>query len=77
MTSAPATVVHREISPYAAGLAPSPTFPLMTPVRARDLIFTVCARANYESLVELLGWGEEDYERWLTDTLSYALLPDA
>jgi AcrR family transcriptional regulator len=49
--------------------------PGLTAELARDLLFTICARANYESLVELLGWDEAAYERWLVDTLTHALLP--
>lgn len=42
--------------------------------RAADILWTVCAQANYESLVTSRGWTPEEYHDWLTDTLVHALL---
>ncbi|MFF5985991.1 TetR/AcrR family transcriptional regulator [Prauserella flavalba] len=43
--------------------------------RAADLIWTICAQANYEALVTSRGWTQDEYRDWLTDTLVHALLP--
>jgi hypothetical protein len=42
--------------------------------RAADIIWTVCAQANYDSLVTSRGWTNEEYRDWLADTLANALL---
>jgi AcrR family transcriptional regulator len=42
--------------------------------RAADIIWTVCAQANYDSLVTSRGWTHEEYRDWLTETLAAALL---
>ena len=47
----------------------------LRPERAADLIWTLCARATYESLVVARGWTAEEYREWLGDTLIAALLP--
>lgn len=41
---------------------------------AAGILFTVCAQANYDSLVGRLGWTPEEYRRWLADALVHALL---
>jgi AcrR family transcriptional regulator len=43
--------------------------------RAADLIWTICAQANYDALVTARGWSHLDYQDWLTDTLAASLLP--
>ena len=42
--------------------------------RAADLIWTLCAQANYDSLVTSRGWTHEEYRDWLADALAHALL---
>jgi hypothetical protein len=42
--------------------------------RAADLLWTICAQANYDSLVARRGWTAEEYQAWLGDTLIGALL---
>jgi AcrR family transcriptional regulator len=42
--------------------------------RAADIIWTLCAQANYDSLVTSRGWSDQDYRRWLSETLAHALL---
>jgi len=37
-------------------------------------LVTVCSRANYDSLVAERGWGHEDYQDWVADTLVRTLL---
>ena len=49
--------------------------PGLTVDRAADIIWTVCAQANYESLVRARGWSHDEYRDWLTDTLAAHLLP--
>lgn len=49
--------------------------PGMSADRAADIIWTVCAQANYDSLVTARGWTHDEYRDWLTETLSHALLP--
>lgn len=44
--------------------------------RAADILWTVCAQANYDSLVTARGWTPEEYRDWLADTLIAALLAD-
>ncbi len=44
--------------------------------RAADILWTVCAQANYNSLVTSRGWTHEEFRAWLTDTLAHALLPE-
>jgi AcrR family transcriptional regulator len=46
----------------------------MSVERAADILWTVCARANYDSLVRACGWSHDDYRAWLADTLATALL---
>ena len=43
--------------------------------RAADLIWTICAQANFDALVTARGWTHEEYRDWLTDMLVAALLP--
>lgn len=45
--------------------------------RAADILWAVCAQANYDSLVTSRGWSHEEYRTWLSDTLAHALLADA
>ena len=42
--------------------------------RAGDLIWTICAQANYDALVTALGWSHQEYRDWLSDTLAASLL---
>ncbi|MBA3339913.1 MAG: TetR/AcrR family transcriptional regulator [Geodermatophilaceae bacterium] len=51
--------------------------PGLTVDRAADIIWTVCAQANYDSLVTARGWTHDEYRDWLTDTLATHLLPAA
>ena len=46
----------------------------LSPERAADILVTVCARANYDSLVTERGWQPTDYREWLADTLVRTLL---
>jgi AcrR family transcriptional regulator len=46
----------------------------LSPHRAADVIWTVCSRATYDSLVLARGWSHEEYEQWLAETLQAALL---
>jgi hypothetical protein len=43
--------------------------------RAADLIWTICAQANYDALVTARGWTHQEYRDWLTDMLASSLLP--
>ena len=43
--------------------------------RARDLIWTLCAQANYDALVTTRQWSHIEYREWLSETLAAALLP--
>jgi AcrR family transcriptional regulator len=45
--------------------------------RAADIIWTLCAQANYDSLVTSRAWTDQDYRRWLSETLAHALLADS
>lgn len=45
--------------------------------RAADILWTLCAQANYDSLVTSRGWSHDEYRDWLADTLAQALLPAA
>lgn len=45
--------------------------------RAADLLWTICAQSNFDSLVAARGWDAEDYAQWLGDTLISCLLPAA
>lgn len=49
--------------------------PGLTAARAADLIWTICAQANYDALVTARGWSDKEYRDWLTETLVSALLP--
>jgi len=51
--------------------------PGLTVDRATDIIWTVCAQANYDSLVRARGWSHDEYRAWLTDTLTAHLLTTA
>jgi AcrR family transcriptional regulator len=42
--------------------------------RAADVLWTLCARATYDSLVHARGWTHADYRDWLADALQAALL---
>ena len=42
--------------------------------KARDLIWTLCAQANYDALVTARQWSHTEYRKWLSDTLTAALL---
>lgn len=44
--------------------------------RAGDILWTLCAQANYESLTAHLGWSDEEYTTWLSEMLIHALLRD-
>ncbi len=43
--------------------------------KARDLIWTLCAQANYDALVTTRQWSHTEYREWLSETLVAALLP--
>jgi AcrR family transcriptional regulator len=45
--------------------------------RAADIIWTVCAQANYDSLVTNRGWTSAEYRDWLAETLTSSLLADS
>lgn len=47
----------------------------LTVDEARDLIWTLCAQANYDALVTERGWSHDRYRRWLGEALIAALLP--
>lgn len=49
--------------------------PGLTIDRAADILWTVCAQANYESLVTHRDWTPQEYQDWIADTLAHALLP--
>jgi hypothetical protein len=51
--------------------------PGLTVERAADMIWTICAQANYEALVTARGWSHTEYRDWLTDMLAAAVLPDS
>lgn len=44
--------------------------------RAADLIWTICAQANYGNLVIGRGWTVDEYQAWLGDTLICSLLEE-
>jgi len=44
--------------------------------RAADVVWTLCAQANYDALVGHRGWDPREYRDWLGDTLIAALLPE-
>jgi AcrR family transcriptional regulator len=48
--------------------------PGLTVGRATDLIWTICAQANYDALVTARGWSHQEYRDWLTDMLAASLL---
>ncbi|MGY1618662.1 hypothetical protein ACI797_18135 [Geodermatophilus sp. SYSU D00691] len=50
--------------------------PGLTADRAADLIWTICAQANYDSLVIRRGWSAGEYQAWLGDTLICSLLDE-
>ena len=43
---------------------------------ARDVLWTLCSHPVYDQLVTRCGWSPEQYQTWLTDTLTHALLPN-
>ncbi len=45
--------------------------------RAGEIVYAICGRANYQALVEECGWTHDAYQRWLTETLTAALLRNA
>jgi AcrR family transcriptional regulator len=49
--------------------------PGLTANRAADIIWTLCAQANFDALVRERGWTHREYETWLADLLADALLP--
>ena len=40
----------------------------------RDVVWTLCSLAIYDMLVLDRGWSDDQYEVWLTQALSHALL---
>ncbi|MCW2632131.1 MAG: hypothetical protein JWR88_1093 [Pseudonocardia sp.] len=48
----------------------------LTAERAAEVLWTLCAQANYDSLVTARGWTHEQYRDWLADMLAAALLPN-
>ncbi|SER63588.1 transcriptional regulator, TetR family [Pedococcus cremeus] len=42
--------------------------------RAADILWAVCAQANYDSLVTSRGWTHAEYRTWLAVTLAHSLL---
>lgn len=40
-------------------------------------VWTVCAQANYDSLVTARGWTPAEYRDWLAETLAGSLLSDS
>jgi TetR/AcrR family transcriptional regulator of autoinduction and epiphytic fitness len=51
--------------------------PDLTADRATDILWAVANPLMYRNLVQERGWSDDDYERWLTDTLTHALLPSS
>ncbi len=45
--------------------------------RAADILWALCAQANYDSLVTERGWTHQQYRDWLADALAAALLPES
>lgn len=43
--------------------------------RAADILWTLCAQANFEALVTTRGWTSAEYVDWLSRCLISALLP--
>lgn len=50
--------------------------PGLTVDRARDIIWALCAQANYDALVVARGWSTADYRDWLAQALAAALLAE-
>jgi AcrR family transcriptional regulator len=48
--------------------------PGMSIDHATDLIWTICAQANHDSLVIHRNWAPSEYEAWIAETLTHALL---
>ena len=46
----------------------------LSEARAADLIWTICAQANFDALVVARGWTHGEYEEWLAGMLAAALL---
>ena len=42
--------------------------------RARDVVWTLCAQANFDALVTTRGWSHDEYRDWLAELLASALL---
>jgi AcrR family transcriptional regulator len=42
--------------------------------RAADILWTLCAQANYDALVTGCGWTHTEYRDWLAQTLAQTLL---
>ncbi len=49
--------------------------PGLSAEHARDILWTLASHATYNQLVTQRGWPPEQYQTWLTDTLSHTLLP--
>jgi hypothetical protein len=49
----------------------------LTAEEGRDILWTLCSLAVFDSLVTTLSWSVERYEAWLADALTCALLPEA
>jgi AcrR family transcriptional regulator len=66
------TGMHR----FAEFLAASGSLrPGLTVERAADLIWTICAQANFDALVTARGWTHLEFQDWLTEMLAASLLP--
>lgn len=66
---------RRGLGRFAALLAERGALrPGLTAERAADLLWTICAQANYDALVLDRGWSAGEYREWLTETLQHALL---
>ncbi len=48
--------------------------PGLSPERAADVLWTVCAQATFDALVRQRGWSADQYRTWLADTLAAILL---
>lgn len=46
----------------------------LSEARAADLIWTICAQANFDALVTARGWTHAEYREWLGSMLAAALL---
>jgi len=50
--------------------------PGLTVDRARDMIWALCAQANYDALVVVRGWSTAEYREWLAHALAAGLLAE-